>query len=268
MINETLRLRIFAGPNGSGKSSIINSIRSYTKENGTPLDFGIYVNADDIAKELRGKGCDFSVYQLDFNTEEFISIVATSGLLTNELQVSKLKNLFAVEKNCVYLKDLCYCERFAQLLATYLRTILLRAKKKFSFETVFSHHGKLDFMIDAVNQGYKVYLYFVSTEDPEINVYRVKEVRVKQHGHDVPEDKIRSRYLRTMDLMYEASQVAYRSYYFDNSAEGKDFNLFASFKLGKDGSKHWDIREVSKVPIWFRNYYSAKVSRKLDKLKQ
>jgi predicted ABC-type ATPase len=52
LTNETLRLRIFAGPNGSGKSSIINSIRNYTKDNGTPLDFGIYLNADDIAKEL------------------------------------------------------------------------------------------------------------------------------------------------------------------------------------------------------------------------
>ncbi len=259
MINETLRLRIFAGPNGSGKSSIINSIRTYTKENGTPLDFGIYLNADDIATELKGKGCDISYYQLLFDTEEFISIVLLSGLVIGDLNEFKLRSLFRLEGNFVHLLDQYYCERFAQLLATYIRTVLLRLRKKFSFETVFSHRGKLDFIQEAKAQGYIVYFYFVSTEDPEINVYRVKEVRVKQHGHDVPEDKIRSRYLRTMDLMYEASQLAYRSYYFDNSAEGKDFNLFASFMLGKDGSKHWDIKEVSRVPIWFRNYYSAKV---------
>ena len=265
MTNETLRLRIFAGPNGSGKSSIINSIRTYTKENGTPLDFGIYLNADDIAKELRDKGCNFSSYQLLFDREEFVTIISQSGLLLGDLNESRLRTLFTIEANRVHLLDLAYCERFAQLLATYLRTILLRSKKKFSFETVFSHRGKLDFMREAIEQGYKVYLYFVSTEDPEINVYRVKEVRVKQHGHDVPEDKIRSRYIRTMDLMFEASQLAYRSYYFDNSAEGKDFNLFASFKLGKEGSKQWDIREVSRVPIWFRNYYSAKVSKRLNK---
>ncbi len=259
MTSETLRLRIFAGPNGSGKSSIINSLRSYTKENGTPLDFGIYLNADDIAKDLQDKGCNFSNYQVLFDNEEFISIVLLSGLVLGDLNEFKLRSMFSLDGNVVHLLDQHFRERFAQLLATYIRTVLLRSHKKFSFETVFSHRGKLDFIQEAKAQGYKVYFYFVSTEDPEINVYRVKEVRVKQLGHDVPEDKIRSRYLRTMDLMYEASQLVYRSYYFDNSAEGKDFNLFASFKLGKDGSKHWDIREVGRVPIWFRNYYSAKV---------
>ncbi len=262
MTSETLRLRIFAGPNGSGKSSIINSIRSYTKENGIPLDFGIYLNADDIAKELRGVGCEISNYQFSFDEEAFISIVTDSGLLIGDLNPSRLKSIFRVKGNCVVLLNQSYCERFAQLLATYIRTILIREKKKFSFETVFSHEGKIEFMRDAISQGYKVYLYFVSTEDPEINVYRVKEVRVKQKGHDVPEDKIRSRYFRSMDLMFQASQLAYRSYYFDNSAEGKDFNLFASFKLAKDNSKHWEIKEVSRVPIWFRNYYSTKVSKR------
>lgn len=35
----------------------------------------------------------------------------------------------------------------------------------------------------ASAEGYKVYLYFVSTESPEINKYRVK-LRVKEKGHD------------------------------------------------------------------------------------
>ncbi len=258
-------MRIFAGPNGSGKSSIINSIRNYTKDNGTPLDFGIYLNADDIAKELTINGCNLDIYQILFQVEEFIAFISTSGLLIGELDEEKLRSIFTVKNNFIRLLDVNYSERFAQMLATYLRSELLRTKKKFSFETVFSHPGKLEFMQDAIQQGYKVYLYFVSTEDPEINVYRVKEVRVKQHGHDVPEDKIRSRYIRTMDLMYSASQLAYRTYYFDNSAEGKDFNLFASFKVSKDREKKWDIREVSKVPIWFRNYYSAKVTRSIQK---
>ena len=259
-----MRLRIFAGPNGSGKSSIINSIRNYTKDNGTPLDFGIYLNADDIAKELTSNGCNLNVYHIVFQVEEFVAFIETSGLLIGELNAEKLKSIFRVKNNVVQLLDFNYSERFAQMLATYLRSELLKTKKKFSFETVFSHPGKLEFMKDAIKQGYKVYLYFVSTEDPEINIYRVKEVRVKQHGHDVPIDKIRSRYFRTMDLMYAASQLAYRSYYFDNSAEGKDFNLFASFKVTKDWEKKWDIREVSKVPIWFRNYYSAKVTKSIN----
>jgi predicted ABC-type ATPase len=46
------RLRIFAGPNGSGKSTMIDAIRK-EKVNGRHVDFGYYVNADEIAVELR-----------------------------------------------------------------------------------------------------------------------------------------------------------------------------------------------------------------------
>ena len=47
-----LRLRVFAGPNGSGKSTVVRSIRE-AKVDGKPIDFGIYINADDIALALK-----------------------------------------------------------------------------------------------------------------------------------------------------------------------------------------------------------------------
>ncbi len=79
---------------------------------------------------------------------------------------------------------------------------MLKRQRRFSFETVFSHPSNLDTMRQAVNAGYKVYLYFVSTESPAINKYRV-QLRVAQNGHDVPGDKIESRYYRSMELLYE-----------------------------------------------------------------
>ena len=39
------RLRMFAGPNGSGKSTIFNQIEE-------KVDFGVYLNADNIEAEL------------------------------------------------------------------------------------------------------------------------------------------------------------------------------------------------------------------------
>ena len=48
---KQLRLRIFAGPNGSGKTTIINSVRA-AKVNDKPIDFGNYINADDITRDL------------------------------------------------------------------------------------------------------------------------------------------------------------------------------------------------------------------------
>jgi predicted ABC-type ATPase len=261
--SSSKRLRIFAGPNGSGKSTIIQSVRQFKKSNGTPIDFGVYINADDIAAQLRNHTFSFDYYGIEPSLDDFLSFAENSGLLIQGLTRSILNVVLDFsQSDSIVLKDLSYNERIAQLFATYFRDRLLKLGRKMTFETVFSHPSKLDFMREAIAQGYRVYLYFVATEDPSINVYRVKEVRVKEKGHDVPEDKIRSRYHRCLDLLFDASQLAYRSYYFDNSAEGTDFSLFANFKLTKDKNKVWDIKEVSKVPDWFRMYYSTKVAQK------
>ena len=263
MINYSKRLRIFAGPNGSGKSTIIQSVRQYKKSNGTPIDFGVYINADDIASQLRNHSFSFDYYGIEPSLTDFLLFAENSGLLIQGLTHSILEEVLDFsQSNKVVLLNLDYNERVAQLFAAYFRDRLLKLGRKMTFETVFSHPSKLDFMREAIEEGYRVYLYFVATEDPSINVYRVKEVRVKEQGHDVPEDKIRSRYHRCLDLLFDASQLAYRCYYFDNSAEGSDFSLFANFKLNKDKNKVWDIKEVSKVPDWFRMYYSTKVAQK------
>lgn len=115
----------------------------------------------------------------------------------------------------------------------------------------------LDIMEEALAAGYKVYLYFVSTESPEINKYRVK-ARAAQGGHDVPPDKIESRYYRSLELLYDACQLSYQAFFFDNSVDGRDSVMFAHFKIQND-KKKWDPIEEEKIPIWFRKYYSAKV---------
>ncbi len=143
----------------------------------------------------------------------------------------------------------------AQILADFLRKKLLAEKKKFSFETVFSHSGKLAIMEQAKSAGYKVYLYFVSTESPEINIDRVS-YRKEDGGHDVPVDKIRSRYYRSLDLLHEAAQIAYQAYFFDNS--GRQPDLIAHFKNEKSG-KRWDPIDPDKIPSWFRQYYLEKI---------
>ncbi len=97
----------------------------------------------------------------------------------------------------------------------------------------------------AKDLGYKVYLYFVSTENPEINIKRV-EGRVAGGEHNVPVDKIVSRYYRTMENLYEAVKVSYRSYIFDNS--GKETIKVAE----KDKSGNLYLEES--VPEWVIKY--------------
>lgn len=91
-------------------------------------------------------------------------------------------------------------------------------KVSFAFETVGSHASKAELMKRAKENGFKVNLVFVCTQDPDINVHRVKS-RVDNGGHPVPEDKIRSRYGRSMDLLKEEFKIADEAWVYNNSWE-------------------------------------------------
>jgi predicted ABC-type ATPase len=79
-----------------------------------------------------------------------------------------------------------------------------------------SSPDKIDFLAKAQTAGYRTYLYYVATEDPAINISRVRE-RVEKGGHPVPEDKIVSRYYRSLELLMDAVLKTNRAYIFDNS---------------------------------------------------
>ena len=254
-------MRVFAGPNGSGKSTIIQAVRDY-KVKEIPIDFGIYINADDIAQYLRENKFGFKHYTVSTTNEEFKKTAMVSGLINKGFTEKQFDNCYQLEKNKIILndsKDENSIERLSQILADFLRKKLLAEKKKFSFETVFSHTSKLDIMREGKEAGYKVYLYFVSTESPEINKGRVA-LRTKKGGHNVPSDKIESRYYRSLDLLYEASQLSYQTFFFDNSETGKDFKLFARFKM-VDGKKQWGKFKDAFYPEWFKKYYLNKTNK-------
>jgi len=250
-----LRLRVFAGPNGSGKSTVIQYVRDLDV-NCRPIDFGIYINADDIAKDLRENNFSFNNYDIQVTNREFVKIALTSGLVNPEFGEIELKKSYSFRKNAIKLKQRDADERLAQILADFLRKKLLLEKRKFSFETVFSHPSKLDIMRQATSMGYKVYLYFVSTESPHINTFRVAARKAKG-GHDVPPEKITARYYRSLELLYQASQIAYQAYFFDNSKDGEDFRMFAHFKRSGSMVK-WESRNKKNDPVWFKKYYAAK----------
>lgn len=79
-----------------------------------------------------------------------------------------------------------------------------------------SHPSKLNELKLAREKGYRVYLYFVCIDDPEINVSRV-ENRVAKGGHKVDQAKVISRYRSTLENAYAAIQLSNRAYLFDNS---------------------------------------------------
>ena len=133
-----------------------------------------------------------------------------------------------------------------KLFAAFIRSRLLDAGRSFSFETVMSHPGKITLLRDARALGFRTYLYFVATDNVELNVGRVG-VRVQVGGHAVPEQKIRERYRRSLDLLPQAVRAADRAFLFDNSTEGHV--LLAETTAGKIAEIH--VKE-DEMPSWFR----------------
>ena len=84
-------------------------------------------------------------------------------------------------------------DEFAAKEAERQREQHLKNHEEFCFETVLSTTRNLDLLRRAKEQGYFIRCYYVLTADPEINICRVKS-RVAEGGHDVPREKIISRY--------------------------------------------------------------------------
>ena len=125
-------------------------------------------------------------------------------------------------------------ERYGFQKARAMRQAYRALGESFAFETVFSHPSTLLDMQLCKAAGFDVVVIFVTTRSPEINVERVAG-RYLAGGHDVPVERIRSRYQRTMALLPRILKEANRWFFFDNS--GAFPEPIASFD-GNDRTDH------------------------------
>lgn len=235
---EIPRLRMFAGPNGSGKSTIKDVINKEL--------LGIYINPDDIEKNIKTYGYfDFNDFEIESPEKEVLDFFKNSTLLKSfnlQDQISDLK----YENNRLIFTNIDINSYFASVCADFIRKKLLEYKKSFTFETVMSSYDKIELLKVSKSLGYRNYLYYISTSDPSINISRVKN-RVAFKGHDVPEDKIISRYYRSLGFLKEAVKLSDRAYIFDNSSEEKTW--ICEITNGSDV----DFK-VDEIPSWVEEY--------------
>lgn len=240
------RVRVFAGPNGSGKSTVVQSV---TNELGK-YHIGPFVNADVIESEFRNSGrLGLAQYGLSMSTETLQDHLRNASILSKSADTWRK---YACRKGSIVLQTRKVDSYASAAIAELLRRELLKARKHFSFETVFSHESKIQFMKDASALGFRVYLYFVATEDVQINVARVAE-RVRLGGHSVPEQKIVSRYGRSLALLRQAVAETYRSFFFDNS--GQRAILFAERLPSGKLRRQRNRQGVVPMPQWFKHSY-------------
>lgn len=106
----------------------------------------------------------------------------------------------------------------AAKIAESTREFLLKEGKDFTFETVLSTPRNLNLMERAKNNGYTVVCIYVLTCNPQINVERVLS-RVRNGGHDVPSEKVVTRYKRAMALIPRLFNICDELYVYDNSID-------------------------------------------------
>lgn len=116
----------------------------------------------------------------------------------------------------------------AAQLAEKQREEHIEQMREFCFETVLSTERNLKLLERAKDKGYFIRCYYILTADPMINVWRVK-ARVESGGHDVPEEKIITRYDRALALVKDLIKVCDICHIYDNSAD-RPFRIFKKRK--------------------------------------
>lgn len=106
----------------------------------------------------------------------------------------------------------------AAILADNMRYKSIENREDFTFETVLSSHYKMDILEKAKSEGYFIKCIFVLTVDVSVNIARVA-ARVALGGHDVEEEKIRSRYVKSLDNIKKLLDICDILHVYDNTEE-------------------------------------------------
>ncbi len=235
----TPRLRMLAGPNGSGKSTLAAQLSS---------DYAVnlyrFVNADLLFAEVvqsHRTACPFSI-----DNAELVQFVARSTYPREYKRPFESGEIYIDEEDYLHFSANGINSYSVAIVADFFKEQYLKHRISFSFETVFSHPAKIDILRRAQAAGFKTYMYFVATENPVINVNRIRE-RVALGGHDVPEEKTRSRYLRCMEQVRYALPYLNRAYFFDNSTEQSIY--LAEYESEAGFTLHSEL-----LPSWFRRF--------------
>ena len=139
----------------------------------------------------------------------------------------------------------------AAVIAEQRRERLLIEGRSFCFETVFSHPSKIDFIAKAKSYGFEVNMVFTHLLADQLNQARVNQ-RVKQGGHNVPEQKIKDRIPRVLANVKTAIPLCNNILILDNSSSENPYEVIATIKKGNT--------QIIKTNTWIREILSGQVS--------
>lgn len=166
-------------------------------------------------------------------TTFYNAVVRSSGLrFLNADEIGRDLNLDAYE---------------AAKIVSALRSELVKQRESFVFETVFSDPvgDKIAFLKAAASAGYNVALCYIGVSGPTISEERVA-MRVSQGGHDVPSNKIVSRFPRVLaNLKIAIGALPFVEIY-DNDNVAEPYRKVAIFEQGVQSFL------AEPIPDWLR----------------
>jgi predicted ABC-type ATPase len=137
----------------------------------------------------------------------------------------------------------------AARLAEARRAELIARRRSFVAESVFSHSSKLDLIRTLNGAGYRIHLIYVHVPLPLAR--RRVTTRVALGGHDVPAEKIGSRYPRLVANLLSAIPLVERAYLYDNSRADRLHRHVMTFAGGRL------VRLTPDPPPWVTQLFPA-----------
>jgi len=142
------------------------------------------------------------------------------------------------------------------------RRLLVRAieeGKDFAFETTLGGNTIPALLKKAASQGSEVRIWYVGLEGVELHIARVHS-RVGLGGHDIPEDKVRERYVRSRTNLIELLPNLTELKVFDNTVEGdprKGHSPAPTLVLHQKKRNIVSLCDLGSVPQWAKPIVQA-----------
>lgn len=93
--------------------------------------------------------------------------------------------------------------------------------ESFGFETTLGGESIARELRRAIDLRREVHIFYVGLSSPELHIQRVR-ARVGRGGHDIPESKIRERYVKSLANLVDLVGKVTTLQVFDNSDESRD----------------------------------------------
>ena len=171
--------------------------------------------------------------QMKNRLPEVIVFAGPNG--SGKTTITRMAKTIGIYINADDIKKSSLCSDLeAALKAEELRESMVEQGKNFTFETVLSTDRNLKLLKKAKEKGYFLRCIYVLTSNPEINKTRI-DIRESMGGHTVPEEKIKSRYYKALDLVPELVEICDIVHIYDNTTVP-----FRIFKKRKDVHFHWE----------------------------